>query len=184
MLASSAGAAVFSVDTESVLGNQTGAPISISVTGGEAVSAFTLFAEILDDGIPDGTTVLPTFRVIDGADLITGTIFESKAPTQSAPFNTGTAYNRSVDAATVNPALANGSLGRLFLDTTGLMVGDSFRIRFVEVLGSFNSTLTSPTGTTITLTGETITTITVIPEPASFAVIAGAGLVLLRRRRA
>ncbi len=154
-----------------------GASVSLPVyaTGGDSVDGVKL-----------------DIKVDNGAKVVnfdfTGTFLTGGSGFNSIPDPTGE-FPQYTYADTTPPAdvvSASGLVGTLILDTTGISIGQTFTVDFFFDYGS-------PTGSDTffslgvgkaDLNITSPTEITVVPEPASLGLLAGAALFAIRRRRA
>ncbi|MFT5299799.1 MAG: hypothetical protein ACI87E_001756 [Mariniblastus sp.] len=151
--------------------------IGIASDGG--ADGFELDVQIGDGGDALGGT--DAFPTITDINLINGTIWESFSPNQADVVVNPLARQSTVDTASL--VAADGLIGTLVIDTTGMQSGE---INFLlsGVAGSFNSNLSQGTNVLTTIAPNGIIRIVAVPEPTSF--VAGMfgliGLALRRRR--
>ena len=145
--------------------------IQIVVQNGGAIEGMDLRAQIGEG------TAGPIFVGVD----YTGSIWDGQSflsavdpvdPGNNRWFNDGLA----LFAGTVT---ADGLLGTLLVDTTGLSVGQSFSLRLDEPFGGTALIIDANTNHALQLTNGTIN---IVPEPASLVLLGAGTLVLLRRR--
>lgn len=159
-----------------LLANTADQEIQVFVTSDVAVQGLNFNVQIGDGGALAGGS---TPNLVQGLDVLTGTIFEGN--------NNGISSSRiaadglALDTITTATGTveANGLLGTLTIDTTGIDAGRSFTIS--------TTTLNGPTdfaGIAATQANGSLTVVAV-PEPATAGVmlVTCAGL-LLRRRQA
>ena len=158
--------------------NQPNQPVSISVTGGDAVQGVELNARI-----GTGLGAIPKFT---GGTVITGTIFASnnQGDFGDGVIGNGTSIPQILNLATattgVTTVAASGLLGTLIIDTTGLNAGTYALTLSNTENGPTVLTRPGNISTTTVIDGS----ITIVPEPATAGLLVlSTGGLLLRRRR-
>jgi hypothetical protein len=167
---------VITADTTTLLANSPSQTIQLTVSGTNWVLGEALNFQINDGG---------SGPVITGVDILTGTIFAASNNGQNYPlsggFNNQGIYTAGgtlsghiavVMTTTHNGDIAttNGLLATLTISTVGFLPGDSFQLNMIETL---NGPSVFGTGGSLTL-GLAFPnhTFTLVPEPASLALLA------------
>jgi len=152
--------------------------VEFSVSGGDLFDGLELDLQVGDGGVDIGGALTgPTMTAID---LTTNTIFSANGPNQANVVAFPLARQSTVDTATA--VLANGIIGRVTFDTTGIGLGN-FDLLLTGVAGAFDTTFFN--GANALAATVPNGTIRVVPEPSSMAIIiaASAGLVFRRYRK-
>jgi hypothetical protein len=164
--------------TIDLLPNAAGQVVEFSVSGGDLFDGLELDLQVGDGGVDIGGVLTgPSMTAID---LTTNTIFSANGPNQANVVAFPLARQSTVDTATA--VLANGIIGRVTFDTTGIGLGN-FDLLLTGVAGAFDTTFFN--GANALAATVPNGTIRVVPEPSSMAIIiaASAGLVFRRYRK-
>jgi hypothetical protein len=165
------GATIVNVPTLTLLPNTPNQAIQINISGGDSISGAQLAVQLTGPG---------TLPLVTGGSILNGTIFAGN--------NSGEANNffqdssAFLDTSTATPGTfvtGQGLLATILVSTTGITAG-TYTLNFLNTNFGNSVISTSPTNSPVTFVPGTI----VVPEPASLAVLSGAGLMLLRRKRA
>lgn len=155
-----------------LLPNAAGQQVPFFVTGIDQVDGLELDLQIGDGGVDlGGSSQGPT---ITGIDLINGTIFENSSPNQADVVGFSRARQSTVDTA--SKITSDGLFATVTFDTTGVLPGD-YPLLLTGVAGAFDTTFfdgVSPVSATIP---NGVLSVTAIPEPGSFGLLAIVGLV-------
>jgi hypothetical protein len=175
-------APIITVGAHNLLPNTPNQPVTISVSGGDAVQGVNFEVQVADGG-PEAGAALGNGSHIDGpsiqsVDILTGTIF---GPNNTGPGGAGGVVPQFYEATTTTASStvsANGLLATILLDTTGFTSG-TFELRLANTV---NGT-TDFSGVPATITNGSVS---IVPEPGTLG-LAGVGIasgLLARRRRA
>lgn len=138
--------------------------LTFSVAGGSNVNALQFVLQIGDGGSDmGGTDTKPT---IQSVELVTDCIFSSGTQQEIVAYPLACMY--SVDDS-VNVITATGQIAKVSLNTSLLNIGDTFTIKMSDVSGQ--DTFFDYNGTPIGTTSGTFV-MTVVPEPATMAILA------------
>lgn len=176
MFASLAGAQLTVTPDSLYINQNANAELTFSVTGGSTVNFMEFVLQVGDGGAAiGGTDTMPT---IQSVDLITGCIFSDAIQTEVVKHPLVCRYS-----ATNSPydITATGKIATVTLDTSALNIGDTFTVQLSEI-GEGYETYFNYSGTYIpTISG--MFTMTVIPEPATMAILTIGCLSLAYRRK-